>query len=183
VRDLFDPDPGARGGLLVPAGCAMALVIVVAVLAIRYPASIWSMTDYELDSLSNAINLAYRLGDFRFYPAPSLENHPGVPHYFLSWIALALAGYPFATSGLAFFHGVLDHVERFHFIMMALSALTAAAGIFLLMRAALKIAPVGVVVIGILLWFGSTPYSLLSFLILSIDCLGPVLSALFLMVL
>ena len=67
--------------------------------------------------------------------------------------------------------------------MIALSALTGAAGIFLLMRTTLKIAPIGVTVIGILLWFGSTPFSLMSFLTLSIDCLGPVLSALFLMVL
>ena len=183
MRHLFDPDSAARGGPLVPLACAAALAVVVAVLAVRYPASIWSMTDYELDSLSNAINLAYRFGDLSFYPAPSLENHPGVPHYVLSWIALAFAGFPFATSHLAFFRDVLDHVERFHFIMMALSALAGAAGIFLLMRAAERIAPIGVVLIGILLWFGSTPFALLSFMTLSIDCLGPILCALFLMVL
>jgi hypothetical protein len=180
LHPLFDPDCTTRGGRLVAAACAAALAIVVALLAVRYPASIWSMTDYELDSLSNALNLAYRLGDFTFYPAPSLENHPGVPHYVLSWIALALAGFPFATSHLAFFREVLDHVERFHFIMMALSVATGAAGFYLLMRAAARIAPVGVVLIGMLLWFGSTPYALLSFMTLSIDCLGPLLSALFL---
>jgi hypothetical protein len=183
LRQLSDLDSKTRGGRLVPATCAAALVLVVATLAFRHPASIWSMTDYEMDSLSGAINLAYRLGDFRFYPAESLENHPGVPHYILSWIALALAGFPFATSQLGFFRDVLQHVERFHFIMMALSALTGAAGLYLLMRAAQKIAPVGVALIGILLWFGSTPYSLLSFMTLSIDCLGPILSALFLMLL
>jgi hypothetical protein len=180
LRPLFDPDCTTRRGRLLAAACAAALAVVIAVLAIRYPASIWSITDYELDSLSNALNLAYRLGDFTFYPAPSLENHPGVPHYVLSWIALALAGFPFATSHLQFFRDVLDHVERFHVIMMALSAATGAAGIYLLMRAAARIAPVGVALIGVLLWFGSTPFALLSFMTLSIDCLGPLLSALFL---
>jgi len=183
LRQLFATDAGARGRLVAPALCAILLVLAVLGFALRYPASIWSMTDYELDSLSGAINLAYRLGDLRFYPAPSMDKHPGVPHYLLSWIALAFAGFPRATSGLEFFRNVLDHVERFHFIMIVLSALTGAAGIFLLMRGASRIVPVAVAAIGVLLWFGSTPYSLLSLLTLSIDSFGLALNALFVMVL
>ena len=141
------------------------------------------MSDYGLDSLSGALNLAYRLGDVRFYPAPSMENHPGVPQYLLSWIGLALAGFPRATSNLGFFSAVLDHVERFHAILIALSALTAAAGVVLLMRAASGIVPLGVSLVAVLLGFVSTPHSLLSLLWLSIDAFGLILSALFVMVL
>jgi hypothetical protein len=134
------------------------------------------MTDYELDSLSGALNFAYRLGDLRFYPAPSMEKHPAVPHYLLSWVGLALAGFPIASSGLEFFRSVLDHVERFHFVMIALSALAGAIGVTLFMRAASKIAPIGVTAVAMALWLVSTPYSLMSLLSLSVDCFGPMLT-------
>lgn len=179
MHRLFATDAGARARFIVPAGCGILLVFAVLVFAFRYPASIWSMTDYELDSLSGALNVAYRLGDLRFYPAPSMEKHPGVPNYLLSWVALAFAGFPRATSGLEFFHSVLDHVERFHSIMIVLSALTGAAGVFVLMRNASRIAPIAVTAIGILLWLASTPYSLLSLLSFSIDSFGLILNALF----
>lgn len=172
-----------RDDLLAPVACGIALVAAVAALALRYPASIWSVSDYGLDSLSGALNLAYRLGDVRFYPAPSMENHPGVPHYLLSWIGLALAGFPRATSNLGFFNDVLDHVERFHAIMIALSALTAAAGVVLFMRAASGIVPLSVSLLAVLLGFVSTPHSLLTLLWLSVDAFGLILSALFVIVL
>lgn len=183
MRHLQAADPYVRTRSFVPGACGIALVVVVAIFAWRYPASIWSMTDYELDSLSGALNLAYRLGDLRFYPAPSLEKHPGVPHYLLSWIALALSGFPIASSGLAFFRSVLDHVERFHFVTIALSALTGATGVILFMRQASRITPIWVTVVAIALWLASTPYSLMSLLSLSIDCFGLVLTAAFVAIL
>src|ERR1700761_3302447 len=48
------------------------LLAAVALLSFSYPLSIWAASDYSLDSLSGAINLAYRLGDRTLYPAPSM---------------------------------------------------------------------------------------------------------------
>ncbi len=172
-----------RSNLIIPVACGSALLIVTAIFACRYPASIWAMTDYELDSLSGALNFAYRLGDLRFYPAPSMEKHPAVPHYLLSWVGLGLAGFPIATSGLGFFRSVLDHVERFHVVMIALSGLTGAVGVVLFMRAASRIAPMGAAMLAVALWLASTPYSLMSLLSLSVDCFGLILTAAFVAVL
>jgi hypothetical protein len=176
-------NPHMRTSCFVPGACGIALIVVVAIFACRYPASIWSMTDYELDSLSGALNFAYRLGDLRFYPAPSMEKHPAVPHYLLSWVGLALAGFPIASSGLEFFRSVLDHVERFHFVMIALSALAGAIGVTLFMREASKIAPIGVTAVAVALWLVSTPYSLMSLLSLTVDCFGLMLTAAFVTIL
>jgi hypothetical protein len=168
---------------LMPWAAAATLLTCIAAFVVRYPTSIWAMTDYDMDSLSNAINMAYRLADLRLYAAPSLGNHPGVPYYLLSWLGLAIAGYPLATPDLTFFNGVIAHAERFRIIMIALSGLAGACGIFAFIRGTQKVVPLSVTMLALLLWLGSTPASLTSFLLLSIDSLGPALNAAFLFVL
>src|SRR6267143_5770041 len=67
-------------------------------LAVSYPSSFWSVTDYETLGLADALNLAYRLADWQMYKAVGISYHPGVPFYLLSWLGLALAGYPLASA-------------------------------------------------------------------------------------
>ena len=104
---------------LAPAG----LLAAIGLLSVFFPLSIWAASDYSLDSLSGAINLAYRFGDRTFYPAPSMGNHPGVPQYLVSWLSLALSGFPIATSDARFFDQVLDHAELFRSIAVVLFTL------------------------------------------------------------
>jgi uncharacterized membrane protein len=168
---------------LMPWSAAAILLACIAAFVVRYPTSIWAMGDYDMDSLSNAINMAYRLADLRLYAAPSMGNHPGVPYYLLSWLGLAMAGYPLATPDLTFFNGVLAHAERFRIIMIAISTLAGACGIVAFIRSTQKIVPRSVTILALVLWVGSTPASLTSFLMQSIDTLGPALNAAFLIVL
>ncbi len=140
--------------------------------------SIWAANDYSLDSLSGAINLAYRLGDRTLYPAPSMGNHPGVPQYFISWLSLALSGLPVSTSDIGFLEEVLDNAERFRSIAVVLFTLCGAGGLYALavvMRnrlvPRLLMPSLGV------LWFASTPAAALSFTQLSIDAFGLLLTA------
>ena len=148
-----------------------------------YPSSFWANTDYEQLGLADAMNLAYRLADRHMYPARGMMDHPGVPFYFMSWLALALAGFPTATSDPGFFATVIANVERFHQNAIWLAALVGAIGIYVLARTAQKLVPTGVVALALIVWLVSTPAVLLMFLSPSIDSFGILINALFLVVL
>src|SRR5690242_12136498 len=100
----------ARSTFLGPALLAAGFFAIPVSLAYIYPASFWTLTDYEPLGLADAMSMAYRLADLHLYYALGLTGHPGVPFYFLSWLALALTGHPIAWSD-GFFRDVLDHVE------------------------------------------------------------------------
>ena len=148
-----------------------------------YPSSFWANTDYEQLGLADAMNLAYRLADRHMYPARGMMDHPGVPFYFMSWLALALAGFPTATSDPGFFATVIANVGRFHQNAIWLAALVGAIGIYVLARTAQKLVPTGVVALALIVWLVSTPAVLLMFLSPSIDSFGILINALFLVVL
>src|SRR5882757_10963892 len=74
-----------------------------------HPSSLWANTDYEAHGLGDALNLAYRLADLKVYPTLGLADHPGVPFYFMSWLALALTGFPVAFKTPGYFNAVIDH--------------------------------------------------------------------------
>src|SRR5882724_6482050 len=109
-----------------------------------YPNSLWAGTDYQPLGLANALNLAYRLADGQMYFAGGMSGHPGGPFYFISWLALALTGYPVASAGPGFFDKVIEHVEDYHQVTVWLSALVGAAGVYVFARAAHRLVPVGV---------------------------------------
>jgi hypothetical protein len=165
---------------LILAGIFFALPVGLFVL---YPTSFWLVSDNEPHGLADALNMAYRLADFEMYPALGLSYHPGVPFYLMSWTALALAGYPVATGGLSFFNAVLDHVETYHAILLCLSALVGAAGVYVFVRSAQIIAPLGVAIIGLLLWLFSSSASIMMFTAPGMESFAILINALFFAVL
>ena len=162
-----------------PLAFAILFVAIPPLLFYSHPSSFWANTDYEPLGLGNALNLAYRIADLRIYPAIGLADHPGVPFYFMSWLALTLTGYPVAFKGPGFFTAVTDHIEDYHRISIWLAALAGASGVYIFARAARNLAPVGVIAVGLLAWLASTPASLLMFATPSIESFGMLINSLF----
>ena len=168
-----------HGLLSWPLVFAILFIAIPPLLFYSHPSSFWANTDYEPLGLADALNLAYRIADFRIYPAVGMADHPGVPFYLMSWLALALAGYPVASGGPGFFSAVIDHVEDYHQASVWLGALAGAAGVYILARTARPLAPVGVVAIGLLAWLISTPATLLMFTTPSIELFAILVNGLF----
>lgn len=149
-----------------------------------YPIGFWSSTDYEPLGLANALNMAYRLADLKLYAAEGMTNHPGVPFYLMSWLALALSGHPVAAGGQQpFFREVVDHVEDYHRAAVYVAALAGSAGVYAFARTALKLIPTGVTTIALLAWLVSTPATILCFMYTGFEPVGLLINALFLVVL
>jgi hypothetical protein len=163
-----------------PLAFAILFIAIPPFLFYSHPSSLWANTDYEPLGLGDALNLAYRMADFRIYPSVGMADHPGVPFYFMSWLALALAGYPVAWNGPGFFGAVIDHVEDYHQASVWLGALVGAAGVYILARTARSLAPAAVVAIGLLAWLSSTPATLLMFTTPSIESFAILVNGLFL---
>ncbi|MEP6841314.1 MAG: hypothetical protein ABJA75_24905 [Bradyrhizobium sp.] len=165
--------------------CVLALLFfpVPLLLFYAYPSSFWAATDYQTLGLADALNMAYRIADREMYFARGMVNHPGVPFYFMNWLALALAGFPLASADPGFFDRVIEHVEEFYGITAWLVALIGAAGVYVLARAARKLVPIGVVAIGLLIWLTSTPATLFTFTSPSIDSFAILINGLFFAVL
>ena len=166
-----------------PLFLAIAFFLIPVLAAVSYPISFWLGTDYETLGLADALNLAYRLADWKMYPANGMAYHPGVPFYLLSWLALALAGHPVASADSGFYAAVLADVENYHQITIWVNALAGAIGVYIFARAARKLVPLGVVVAGLGLWLFSTPATLLTFVSPSIDSFAILINGLFLVVL
>jgi hypothetical protein len=173
---------GLRGGNFWPLALAAIFFSISIGLAFSYPSSFWTVTDYEPLGLADALNMAYRLADRQMYDAYGMSYHPGVPFYLMSWLALALTGYPIA-SGENFFSTVLGHVEDYHRMILCLGALVGVVGVYVFARAARHLVPVGVTATGLALWLVSTPATLLSFMSVGIDAFAILINALFLAVL
>jgi hypothetical protein len=149
-----------------------------------YPIGFWSSTDYEPLGLADALNMAYRLGDLRFYKAEGMNSHPGVPFYLMSWLALALSGYPVATGGeQPFFREVFDHVEVYHKASIYVAALVGSLGVYVFARTALRMIPVGATVVAILLWLVSTPATIECFVTTGLEPVALLINGLFLVTL
>lgn len=162
-----------------PLAFAILFVAIPSLLFHSHPSSFWANTDYEPLGLGDALNFAYRLADIRMYPAIGMWDHPGVPFYFMSWLALAISGYPVASKDPGFFNAVIDHVEDFHRASVWLAALVGGAGVYIFARTARNLVPVGVIAIGLLAWLASTPATLLMFTTPSIESFGMVINGLF----
>jgi hypothetical protein len=127
--------------------------------------------------------MAYRIADRQMYFARGLADHPGVPFYFMNWLALALAGYPVASADPGFLDRVIEHIEDYYRITIWLGALAGAVGVYVFARAARNLVPVGVVVIGLLVWLVSAPATLSMFTSPSIDSFAILINGLFFAVL
>jgi hypothetical protein len=171
-----------RGGVFWPLAVAVVFFSICMLLTFSYPSSFWMVTDYEPLGLADALNMAYRLADRQMYEAVGMAYHPGATFYLLSWLALALTGYPIA-SGENFFSTVLGHVEDYHRMILILGALVGAAGVHVFAKAARKLAPVSVTAAGVALWLVSTPATLLLFMSVGMDCFAIFINGLFLTVL
>src|SRR5260370_6827723 len=133
----------SRKGALWPLAFAVVFFSIPTLLAVSYPSSFWMVTDYEPLGLADALNMAYRLADRQMYDANGMAYHPGVTFYLLSWLALALIGYPL-SSGDNSFSTVLAHVEDYHRMILHLGALVGAAGVYVFAPAARQLVPAGV---------------------------------------
>src|SRR5260370_9030089 len=173
---------GSRGGALWPSVLAVVFFSISILLAFSYPSSFWMVTDYEPLGLADALNMAYRLADLQMYEAVGVSYHPGVTFYLLSWLALALTGYPIA-SGENFLSTVLGHVEDYHRLILCLGALVGAAGVYVFARAAGILAPAGVTAAGVALWLFSTSATLNLFTSVGMDSFALLINVLFLAVL
>jgi hypothetical protein len=165
--------------LIWPLVFAVGFFLVPTVLAYTYPSYFWAVTDYEPLGLADALNMAYRLADLKMYKASGMSYHPGVPFYLLSWLALAIAGYPTASDP-NFFRVVIDHVEDYHRTILLLAALVGSAGVFIFVRAVRNLVPISVALAAVLLWLVSTPATVEMFMSPSIDSFAILLNALFL---
>lgn len=125
-----------------PLFLAVVFFLIPTLLAVAYPFSFWNGNDYETHGLADALNLAYRLADRKMYVATGMSYHPGVPFYVMSWLALALAGYPIASADSGFYVAVMANVEKYHQITIWLGALTGAIGVWIFARTARKLVPV-----------------------------------------
>src|SRR5260221_13608561 len=171
-----------RGGAFWPLALAVVFFSVCMLLAFSYPTSFWMVTDYEPLGLADALNMAYRLADRQMYEAVGMAYHPGVTLYLLSWLALALTGYPVA-SGENFFSTVLGHVEDYHRMILILGALVGSAGVYVFARAARNLVPVGVTGAGAAVWLVSTSATLQMFMSVGMDAFALLINGLFLAVL
>jgi len=166
-----------------PVAIAVVFLVIPPSLFYLYPSSFWANSDYQPLGLADALNFAYRIADLKMYPARGMMDHPGVPFYFMNWLALALAGYPVASKDAGFYTAVIAQVETFYVITIWLGALTGAIGVYLCARGARHLAPAGVVIFGLLVWLVSTPATLLMFVSPSIESFAIVINALFFLVL
>ena len=148
-----------------------------------YPNSFWAGTDYQTLGLADALNMAYRIADRQMYFARGMINHPGIPFYFMNWLALALAGFPVASAEPGFLDSVIERIEHYHQITIWLGALAGAIGVYVFARAARNLVPTSVVAIGLLVWLVSTPTTLLMFASPSIDSFAMLINGLFFAVL
>lgn len=170
----------SRPHRLLPTILAVLFFALPPALAFVFPISFWAGNDNEPLGLANAFNLAFRLADHVMYPADGMTNHPGLPFYFSSWSALALAGFPIASNPLDFFHAAIDHIRTYQLLAITLSGLAGAAAIYLFARAASRFASGPVIVVGLLLWLLSTPASLTTFLSPSDESFALAVNAVFL---
>lgn len=171
----------SRGGVLWPLALAVIFFSIPVLLALQYPSSFWMGTDNETLGLADAFNMAYRLADREMYEAVGMTFHPAVPFYLMSWLALALAGYPIA-SGEHFFSTVMEHVEDYHLAVICLGALAGATGVYVFARTARRLVPVAVTVTGLLIWLVSTPATLLMFMSPGMEAFAILINGLFLAV-
>jgi hypothetical protein len=174
---------GERRILVWPFIMAAVFFLIPVVLFFAYPIGFWSSTDNEPLGLANALNLAYRLADFRMYPAPGMSDHPGVQFYLMGWLALAFTGHPVAGTGQEFFRGVIDHVEDYHRAIVFMAALVGAAGVLIFARTALKLISIWATAAGLLLWLVSTPATILFFMSSGFESVALLVNSLFLVVL
>jgi hypothetical protein len=170
--------------LLWPLVLAAVFFLVPVSLFFAYPVGFWSSTDNEPLGLANALNLAYRLSDFRMYPAIGLTGHPGVQFYLMSWLALAISGHPVVPAAQEhFFRDVIDHVEDYHRAIVCIAAFVGAAGVYVFARTALKLIPVGATVVALLIWLVSTPATILWFMSSGFESVAILINGLFLVIL
>src|SRR4051812_23920774 len=162
-----------------PCVIAASFLLIPLLLLHHYPISFWASTDYQTLGLADALNMAYRIADRQMYFARGMINHPGVPFYFMNWLALALTGFPLASADPGFFDRVIEHAEEFYRITAWLVALIGAAGVYLFAREARKLVPTAVVASGLLIWLASTPATLFTFTSPSIDSFAILINGLF----
>jgi hypothetical protein len=175
-------DFGGRNKVVWPFIVAAVFFCIPVTLFLVYPFGFWSSTDNEPLGLANALNASYRLADLRMYQSAGL-THPGIQFYFMSWLALAVTGYPVAGAGQDFFRAVIDNVENYHRASICIAALVGATGVYVFARTALKLVPVAAAVVGLLLWLVSTPATLLYFMSPGFESVALLVNGLFLVVL
>jgi hypothetical protein len=164
---------------LFPLVFALPFVAVPPLLFHFYPVPFWTAGEAEWIAVGNAMNMAYRLADLKMYSAIGMSGHPGVPFYYISWLALAFSGLPVAYGGDGFFNAVLGRLEQFQTINIWLAAIAGAAGILVFAREARKLVPVWVVALALLLWIGSTPWTMVAFVSPTNESFGMLINALF----
>ncbi len=169
--------PGPRW--LIPSVFALLFVAVPPLLFRFYPIPFWTAGEAELIGLGDALNLAYRIADIRMYSAIGMWDHPGVPFYFMSWLALAFSGLPVASSGDGFLNAVFGRLGEYQMMNIWLAAIAGAAGIFIFTREARKLVPLWVIAAGLLTWIASTPWTLIAFVSPSNESFGLLINALF----
>jgi hypothetical protein len=171
--------PALSRSWFLPLVLALLFVAVPPLLFRFYPIPFWTAGEAELIGLGDALNLAYRIADIRMYSAIGMWDHPGVPFYFMSWLALALSGLPVAYSGEGFLNAVFGRLGEYQAINIWLAAIAGAAGVFIFTREARKLVPLWVIAAGLLIWIASTPWTLIAFVSPSNESFGLLINALF----
>jgi hypothetical protein len=166
-----------------PSILAIAFIPIPLIVALLYPASFWAMSDYEPHSLANALNMAYRLADLKMYTPLGMSYHPGVPFYLVSWLALALTGYPLGSDGIGMFNTLVSHIESFHLIMIGLAGVVGAVGIYVFARSAQTVVPPSVAISGLALWLFSLPATMFTYVSPGMESFALLINAFFFWVL
>ena len=123
--------------------------------------------------------MAYRLADLKMYMPLGMSNHPGVPFYLMSWLALALTGHPLGSDGVGLFNTLVEHIETFRLAMICLAGLVGAAGIYIFARSAQALVPPGVTIGGLALWLFSLPATMFTFVSPGMESFALLINALF----
>ena len=174
---------GARRTWIAPLGLAAFFLAIPPLIFSLRPIPFWTAGEPEMIGLGNALNLAYRLADLKMYSAIGMWDHPGVPFYVMSWLALAFSGLPIAYQGSGFFNAVLERIDVYQAANIWLASIVGAGAVFLFAFYARRMVPFWVVVSGLLIWLVSTPWTLIAFISPTNETFSLLINTLFLLAL
>jgi len=137
-----------------------SLMVALASLVLAYPSSLWAGDDYSLEYLAAVCNAGARLNDLAFYRTGTMGYHPAVAFYVFSWLAaFAALGRGALGSDLTFFDRLIENAPLLFASFKICGILMTGLLVLAWRRCAARLAPAGVLLVALALYFVVTPQS------------------------